>query len=103
MHSTTRTIDLCHVGRAGYASREYAESLAEFGEVCKLPRCGGWLLGSQTPQTNFYDATGCYPLFSCKDWSLLGADLESLAERFVSVRLVTDLFASVDFSQLRAA
>jgi len=101
MDSIARTIDSCHVGKTGYASREYAESLAEFGAVCELPRSEGWLLASQTPQPDLYDATGCYPLFSCRNWSSLGADLKTLAESLVSVRLVTDPFAEVDFQLLK--
>jgi GNAT acetyltransferase-like protein len=87
---------------AGYASREYAESLQEFGDLRELSRCRGWLLTSQTPNPNLYDAVGCYPLFCCHDWSALGADLEAMADSFVSVRLVTDPFAEVDVSQLQA-
>jgi hypothetical protein len=37
------------------------------------------------------DATGCYPLFSCRDWSQLGIDLKSLrSEGLISLTLVTD-------------
>ena len=90
-------------GSTGYASREYAESLGEFGAIRELPRSGGWLLVSETPRPSLYDGMGCYPLFSCRDWSALGADLESLADDLVSVRLVTDPFADVDSSQLQTA
>jgi Acetyltransferase (GNAT) domain len=86
---------------SGYASREYAHSLGEFGTVRQLPRCGGWLLTSQTPNSNLQDATGCYPLFCCQDWSALGADLASMADALVCIRVVTDPFADVGISQLK--
>lgn len=87
----------------GYASREYAESLSEFGDVCALPNCGGWLLATPIPRTELRDALGCYPLFSCGDWTALGDDLAALATRLVSVRLVTDSFAEVTAVDLAAA
>jgi hypothetical protein len=103
MELKPRTIDSRIDCGSGYASREYAESLEEFGTVRELPRCGGWLLANQTPQQNLYDAAGCYPLFSCRNWSALGADLESMADDLVSIRIVTDPFADVDVSQLKDA
>jgi lipid II:glycine glycyltransferase (peptidoglycan interpeptide bridge formation enzyme) len=45
---------------------------------------------------------GCYPLFACRDWSQLPADIEGLADRVVSVALVTDPFAAVSLPQLQA-
>ncbi len=103
MDPISRTTGSHSVSNAGYASREYAESLDEFGKLHELPRCGGWLLTSQTPTPNLYDAVGCYPLFCCQDWSAIGADLKAIADGFVSVRMVTDPFADVDISQLQAA
>src|SRR4051812_18816956 len=98
-----RPCDSPSVNRSGYASQEYAESLEEFGTVLKLPACGGWLLASQTPNSNLHDATGCYPLFCCQHWAALQTDLESLAESLVSVRIVTDPFANVSVPELKAA
>jgi hypothetical protein len=97
------TSDSRRVTASGYASREYAQSLEELGTVRQLPRCGGWLLTSQAPNSNLHDASGCYPLFCCQDWSALREDLESIAAGFVSVRIVTDPFADVDIFQLKNA
>lgn len=51
----------------------------------------------QIPGTDAHDAMGCYPLFSCRDWSLLKGDLESLDQELVSLVLVADPFG--DFSR----
>lgn len=88
---------------SGYASRDYAESLSEFGDVRALPNCGGWLLETPIPNTNVRDAMGCYPMFACANWHQLAKDLAVLAPDLVSVRLVTDSFAAVDAAQLSAA
>jgi hypothetical protein len=103
MNLILRTTNSRRFGGSGYASRQYAESLEEFGTVHKLPRCGGWLLASATPNPNLRDAMGCYPLFCCQDWSALGADLLSMADNFVSVRIVTDPVANVGIAQLKDA
>ncbi len=76
----------------GYLHRSYAASLSEFGEPVELPRCGGWVLRRAIPGRPDHDAMGCYPLFACRDWSQLGADLESLQGRLVSLTLVADPF-----------
>lgn len=86
----------------GYASAAYAEALAEFGTVLDLPHSGGHLLARTIPGANDDDAMGCYPLFVCRDWSQLPADIEGLADRVVSVALVTDPFAAVSLPQLQA-
>lgn len=78
----------------GYASRAYAESLSEFGELLHLPRCGGFLLKRKIPGTKHYDALGCYPLFCCGDWSQLSADLADLPKDLVSVSIVADTFGA---------
>ena len=86
----------------GYASRQYAESLKEFGTVRELPRCGGWLLERPIPNSDLVDGVGCYPLFTCRDWSGLIKDLETLDQRLVCVNLVTDPFSDVAVSELQA-
>jgi hypothetical protein len=88
---------------SGYAHRAYAESLAEFGEVVELPTCGGWLLARQAPSTEANDGMGCYPLFACRDWRAVTADLQRLADRLVCVSAVTDPFATATETQLQAA
>jgi hypothetical protein len=102
MNPSYRPNDSTYISPTGYASQRYAESLEEFGTVRELPACGGWLLISQTPNPNLHDATGCYPLFCCRNWAALRGDLESVAESLVSVRIVTDPFANVGISELNA-
>lgn len=78
----------------GYASPDYAQSLAEFGEPIHLPRSGGNLLKRQIPGTSYFDAMGCYPMFFCEDWSGLAEDLAELSDDIVSVSIVADPFGS---------
>jgi hypothetical protein len=87
----------------GYAHQAYAQSLEEFGALRELPRCGGWLLERPVPKGTCIDATGCYPLFSCRNWQVLGDDLEALSERLVCASIVTDPFAEITEPELRAA
>lgn len=84
----------------GYTHPDYAGSLAEFGTPRKLPRCGGWILERRIPGSSCSDATGCYPLFVCKDWSKLDADLKALEDELVSLSLVTDPFGNYDRNYL---
>ncbi|MBL8826872.1 MAG: hypothetical protein JNM18_07775 [Planctomycetaceae bacterium] len=86
----------------GYLSREYAESLGEWGVPLELPRSGGWLL-VRGIQGGERDAMGLYPRFCCQDWSQLADDLQILTEAtqpLVSVALVTDPFADLNESEL---
>ena len=76
----------------GYLHARYAESLAEFGTPLRLCRSGGWVLRREIPGSDHSDAMGCYPLFACRDWSNLGADLDELPAELVSLALVTDPF-----------
>ena len=89
----------------GYGGDAYAESLAEFGHPRRLVRSGGWLLERAvlggTGLNSDRDAMGCYPVFACRDWPALGADLVA-AHDLVSVVVVTDPFAPVALSQLDA-
>lgn len=85
----------------GYAHPEYARSLAEFGTPRELPLCGGWILERQIPGFPYRDAMGCYPLFSCQDWSQFHADLEGLGNGLVTLALVTDSFGAFDVAYLQ--
>jgi hypothetical protein len=85
----------------GYASADYARSLADLGRPVALPRSGGWLLERPVPGTPWRDAMGCYPLFACADWSRLRSDLDELPEGLVSVVLVTDPFGAFAPGDLR--
>jgi hypothetical protein len=89
-------------GATGYLHPRYAESLTEFGEPLLLPRSGGWLLKRSIPGTPYVDATSCYPLLLCRDWSGLASDLQELDPELVSVTVVTDPLAEPAQSDLQA-
>lgn len=80
----------------GYMHPGHAESLAEFGTPRELPDSGGWLLERAIPGFGSHDAMGGYPLFACRDWSVLQTDLNDLEGELVSVALVTDPFGNFD-------
>ena len=86
----------------GYLSSLYAESLAELGTPLHLPHSGTWILKRLIPATEYYDASGLYPLFCCEDWSKLSTDLGILLEEspLVSLTVVTDPFGSFTTSQI---
>ncbi len=88
--------DRCESATAGYAHPEYARALAGYGTPRELRRCGGWVLERSIPGVPFKDAVGCYPLFACRDWSGLQADLDDIGRDLVSVALVTDPFGDYD-------
>lgn len=77
---------------SGYLHPGYADALTEFGHPRPLVQSGGWILERPIPGTDARDAMGCYPLFSCRDWSLLQGDLESIGSEVVSLVLVADPF-----------
>ncbi|MDZ8118707.1 GNAT family N-acetyltransferase [Pontiella agarivorans] len=79
--------------KTGYASRAYADSLSEFGEVIHLKHSNGYLLKKPVPGcAGYFDAIGLYPLFFCSDWSLLQKDFEELPDTIISIGLVADPF-----------
>ena len=61
--------------KTGYATRQYADSLSEFGEILHVEHSDGYRLKRSIPGTPFYDAAGIYPLFCCSDWSRVKKDL----------------------------
>ncbi|MFC1584213.1 GNAT family N-acetyltransferase [Fibrobacterota bacterium] len=79
----------------------YAESLSEFGSVVELSQCRAWIIRRQVPDTQFYDAMGCYPIFSCGKWSKLYNDLESIKKGIVCLSMVTDPFGDYEVDYLR--
>jgi hypothetical protein len=87
---------------AGYLHPSYAESFAEFGTPRELPRSGGWILERAVRGFPYRDAMGCYPLFSCRDWSMLPRDLEDIGQGLVALVVVTDPFGAYDVSTLTA-
>ena len=84
----------------GYLHPAYAHSFAEFGNPRHLPRSGGWIIEREIPNAGAWDAMGCYPLFACRDWTGLRADLDDLASSLVSITVVTDPFGNDDQSRL---
>ena len=87
---------------SGYLHPQYAASLAEFGVPRELPGSGGWILERPIPCVPFRDAMGCYPLFTCRNWSQLAADLATLADDVICLSVVTDPFGAYDPTQLEA-
>jgi hypothetical protein len=85
----------------GYTSPLYAESMAEFGTRRQLPACGGWVLERPIPRFPYRDAMGCYPLFTCQDWSQLHVDLEEMRDDLITLSLVTDPFGDYDQDYLQ--
>lgn len=86
----------------GFAHPEYADSFAEFGTPRELPCCGGWIIERPIFGSPHRDAMGCYPLFMCRDWSRLPADLETVKNGLVALSMVTDPFGNYDVELLRA-
>jgi hypothetical protein len=87
----------------GYLHRAYAASLSAFGDPLHLGGSGAWLLERAIPGADGRDAMGCYPLFCCRDWTRLAADLDTLRGRLVSVVVVTDPFGAYDEALLRTS
>lgn len=86
---------------AGYSHPGYARSLESLGKPRELPRCRGWILERHVADLPYRDAMGCYPLFSCQDWSQLHLDLEDLGDDLVCLSLVADPFGGYDVPYLR--
>lgn len=80
----------------GYLHKKYADSLSEFGQPMKLEHCGGWIIKQSITDTPFQDAMGCYPLFVCRDWSMLPVDLQELEDKVVALSIVSDPFGNYD-------
>ena len=73
--------------KLGYACSAYAESLREFGTPRRLPESGDWILERLIPGSPFHDAIGCYPIFSCADWSKIRLDFENIGDELVSLSI----------------
>ena len=72
---------------------------SEFRASCPAAAGG---LQRNIPGSDAADAMGCYPLFSCGDWSRLGDDLAELSNELVSVAVVPDPFDDFQEETLRA-
>ena len=87
---------------SGYLHESYARSLADFGTPRALSASGGWILQRRVPGADADDAMGCYPLFACRDWSRLGADVDALAGDIVALSLVSDPLGEYEEALLRS-
>jgi len=85
----------------GYMHSVYAQSFSEFGKPLKLPQSKGWILKRKIPKFSYYDAIGCYPLFSCQNWSGLFDDLENMDDDIVSLSIITDPFGDFNKKYLK--
>jgi hypothetical protein len=85
----------------GYLHPEYAASLSQFGAPIEFPNSRGWALLRQIEGFPYRDANGCYPFFSCEDWSGLGDDLHDLSQEAICFSMVTDPFGDFDPEKMR--
>ncbi len=85
---------------SGYRNPRYAYSFSQLGRPRELKGCGGWVLEREIPGTPYKDATGCYPLFSCRDWTKLHEDLEQFGPDIVSLAAVIDPYSEATPSYL---
>jgi hypothetical protein len=88
---------------SGYAHSIYSQSLAAFGHPVHLPGSGGWALERNVPGCDDKDAMGPYPLFACRDWTRLSADLDRLGNRWISLAIVADPFGAHNPELLKRA
>jgi Acetyltransferase (GNAT) domain len=89
------------VTATGYSSKEYASALREFGDPWFLSESRGWILKRAIPGTSERDAMGCYPLFTCEDWSKLARDVDNLSGDLLTLAMVPDPFAPLSPDELR--
>lgn len=88
---------------AGYLSESYAASFAQMGNIHHLPASEGLAIIRNIPDTPYRDAMGCYPLFSCRHWHQLGADMDSFPEHTVAFSMVTDPLGNFSEAELKSA
>jgi hypothetical protein len=84
----------------GYLHYEYARSLSDIGEPLRLPNSRGWLLVRPVSGGKLIDATGCYPIFCCREWGRLVDDLAEL-KGLITVSMVADPFGNHSEALLR--
>jgi hypothetical protein len=80
----------------GYVHPLFVNSFAEFGQPTSLPRSGGWFLKRPIPGFQAWDGMGCYPMFSCLDWTRLVEDLDEISSELVALSVVIDPFGNHD-------
>src|SRR5690606_1104245 len=77
-------------------------SLAAEADVIFLRDAGAYLI-ARVVDPGVRDLSSAYPMLSCADWTSLRADIDALAEPFVSATIVTDPFADLEQKDLAAA
>lgn len=94
--STIREADAGAQPAHGYQHGGYAASFDAWGQPVHMPAADGWLLKRSIPGSPLHDATGCYPLFCCRNWRALRDDIDSKLGDCVSLVLVADPFGNHD-------
>jgi hypothetical protein len=84
----------------GYLHSDYASSLNKFGAPIELHHSRGWALLREIDGFYYKDASGCYPFFTCEDWSKLSEDIDTLAQDCICFSMVTDPFGDFDPEKL---
>ncbi|MBZ9937689.1 GNAT family N-acetyltransferase [Mesorhizobium sp. BR1-1-16] len=85
-----------------YRSKDYVDSLSEFGEGAALPASGGWFLRRPINGQDLHDGM-TYPFLACDDWSALADDIEGWRGRLVSLAVVPDPFGRYEMADLERA
>lgn len=88
----------------GYLHPLYAKSLSNYGTPYFLPNCQGFIVKRPITEDGTVlgiDAMGCYPLFTCVDWSRLSLDLNAIDRDLISLVVVTDPFGDYTEGELR--
>ena len=96
-----RTSTDVHDDDVGYLHADYARSFSEWATPWLMRHSRGWVLERALPDVEGVDAMGCYPLFCCRDWRALAADVEELKGRCVALSLVADPFGDHSVSLLQ--
>jgi hypothetical protein len=81
------------VGRTGYRSGDYADSLKHIGAPVWMPRSECWALSREIEGTHYRDLAGTYPLIQPNSIESLLEDLSELGDRYVSFVGVLDPMA----------
>ena len=76
----------------GYGHPLYAASFRNNTQAVELEQSGGWILKRKINASGQSDASGCYPLFCCRDWSVIKHDLKKLEGGILTLAVVTDPF-----------
>jgi Acetyltransferase (GNAT) domain len=92
---------LPRIADSGYLHPDYANAMAAIGTPLFMPKSEGWVLKRPVPGFPYVDAVGCYPFYVCRNWKLLGEDLDNLKERTICLSLVTDPFGNYEPDELK--